>query len=178
MEKDPTSLQILSRVKEIKSFVGRMSDSIDIILIRKGNRYEIFRGLNFDQDGNIIGVDSIALDDPASPFVTNPERYIYAIERIEGMNNLKRSGDIVLVFKFDTYDQPANRFTSGVSCKSWHASLNPTDSYVPFIISYPGGNRYELERIVKRVCPDFKCRYNWKLTELVLEIIRSQYDTK
>ena len=47
------------------------------------------------------------------------------------MNHTDRSGDIVLIFRDNTNDMPENRYTSGVSCKSWHGSLNPSDSYVP-----------------------------------------------
>lgn len=89
-----------------------------------------------------------------------------------------RSGDIVLLMDFDT-DNSAQRFTTGVSCRSWHGSLNRSDSYVPFIISYPGGNRYEVENILKKanVCDtDYsKCKYNTKLPDIVKEIISEQY---
>ena len=104
---------------------------------------------------------------------------VQAWERIDGMNNLDRSGDIVLLFKNFTDDIPENRYTSGVSCKSWHGSLNPSDSYVPFIFAYPGGNKFEIDGILKKdtVCKEdySNCKGNWKLTDIVKGIIKEQY---
>jgi hypothetical protein len=72
-----------------------------------------------------------------------------------------------------------NRYTAGVACKSWHGSLNRSDSYVPFIFAYPGGNKTEIEAILKKdsACmSDYSnCKGNWKLVETVKEIINNQY---
>jgi len=95
------------------------------------------------------------------------------------MNNVKRSGDMVLIMKDNTSGNALDRYTTGVACKSWHGSLSRSDSYVPFIFAYPGGNKTEIETILKKdtVCrSDYSnCKGNWKLTETVKEIIKSQY---
>ncbi len=100
------------------------------------------------------------------------------------MNNENRSGDIVLIMK-DEVDIPEgetiedHRYSTGSACKSWHGSLNRSDSYVPFIFAYPGGNKFEIDGILKRdtVCKEdySNCKGNWKLTELIKEIIETQY---
>lgn len=77
--------------------------------------------------------------------------------------------------KDSTTGDAINRFTTGVACKSWHGSLNPSDSYVPFIISYPGGNKTELDPIIQKVCPNNICEGNWKAKDLITEIIKPQY---
>jgi hypothetical protein len=95
------------------------------------------------------------------------------------LNNINRSGDIILVFKDFTSDMPENRFTTGVACKSWHGSLNRSDSYVPFMFAYPGGNKTEIETLLKKdtLCSsDYSnCKGNWKLADTVKEIIKGQY---
>jgi hypothetical protein len=72
-----------------------------------------------------------------------------------------------------------HRYTTGVACKSWHGSLNASDSYVPFIVAYPGGNKTEIERILEKdtLCKQAYsgCKGNWKLTDIVEEIISEQY---
>jgi hypothetical protein len=113
-----------------------------------------------------------------------PTSYVDAINRIQNMNNLKRSGDIVLLMK-DNIDIPQresienHRYTTGAACKSWHGSLNRSDSYVPFIFAYPGGNKTEIENILKKnsVCSsDYSnCKGNWNLTDTVKAIIKEQY---
>jgi hypothetical protein len=98
------------------------------------------------------------------------------------MNHIKRSGDIVLIMK-DDVDIPqgesigTHRYTTGVACKSWHGSLNRSDSYVPMILSYPGGNTSEMETIIDTptVCPGLQCEGNWKATDIIKAIIKQQY---
>lgn len=76
-----------------------------------------------------------------------------------------------------------NRYTTGVACKSWHGSLNPSDSYVPMIVAYPGGTKTPLDTLLRKdtTCGDYdnaesnKCIGNWKLTDIVNEIISQQY---
>ena len=100
------------------------------------------------------------------------------MKRITGLNNPDRSGDLILIFKDFTNDIPGNRYTSGVACKSWHGSLNPTDSYVPLIVAYPGGNKYEIEPLINNVqnCSTTNgCDGNWRVTDIVLEAIKQQY---
>jgi hypothetical protein len=71
------------------------------------------------------------------------------------------------------------RYTTGSACKAWHGSLNRSDSYVPLIISYPGGNRYEIEKMTKKeaLCKEdySNCKGNWKVTDIVKEVITEQY---
>jgi len=149
---------------------------LDLILIRVGEEYWVFNGVIVDEEGNIVGANKTALNNYAG---FNSSKYVDAVNRIKGMNNDKRSGEIVLLFKFDTDSSVSDRYTSGVSCKSWHGSLNCSDSYVPFIVSYPGGNKYEIESILKsdEVCgSDYSlCKGNWKLPDVVKKIINMQY---
>jgi len=127
----------------------------------------VFDGLNND------GSPKCASTDPFTP-----SEYVNAWTRINGMNHPQRSGDIALLMKDDMNDIN-QRFTTGVSCKSWHGSLNRGDSYVPFIFAYPGGNKKEIGDITQKdtVCKtDYSnCKGNWKLTDVVKEIILEQY---
>ncbi|HDL20933.1 MAG TPA: hypothetical protein ENH30_06620 [Nitrospirae bacterium] len=93
------------------------------------------------------------------------------------MNNPDRSGDIILIFKDFTDDDAINRYTSGTACKSWHGSLNPSDSYVPLILAYPGGNKAEIESVMNNVaaCPNGQCEGNWNVTDIIEEIIKRQF---
>ena len=151
--------------KETK--IGRMKSSVDKILIRISDNYCVFDGLNAD------GSMNCAITDPFPQM-----EYPNAWERIKGVNHPKRSGDIILLMK-DDINNIDQRFTAGVSCKSWHGSLNRSDSYVPFIFAYPGGNQFEINRVLKRenICKeDYRnCRGNWKMAEIIKEIISEQY---
>jgi hypothetical protein len=68
------------------------------------------------------------------------------------------------------------------ACKSWHGSLNPSDSYVPFIISYPGGNKLEVDVIIKNAeaCGEnySNCIGNWKLKDVITEILKNIYPSE
>jgi hypothetical protein len=108
-------------------------------------------------------------------YTGNMSSYVNATTRINGMNNPTRSGDIILIMKDATTGSASERYTTGVACKSWHGSLNPTDSYVPFIVSYPGGNKFELDPIIQNVCTNGLCEGNWKAKDLITEIIKTQY---
>jgi hypothetical protein len=123
---------------------------------------------------NDDGSPKCALSDPF-----NASGDIDAWIRINGMNHKDRSGDIVLIMKDSTTGAAIDRYSTAYECKSWHGSLNPSDSYVPFIVSYPGGNKYEMENILKNdtVCnADYvNCRNNWKLPNIVRGIISEQY---
>ncbi len=148
--------------------------AIDAILIRDEGIYKIFNGVITDTDGNITGPDVQIID--ANTF--NSSRYVAAMKRIDWMNNIDRSGDIVLVMKDDTVGTAINRYTTGVACKSWHGSLSPSDSYVPFIVSYPGGNKDEIKPFIENVqgCNITQgCEGNWKVTDVIKEIIKTQY---
>jgi len=148
--------------------VGRLWKSIDEILIRmEDDNYYVFNGLDDNGEPVPLGIDILG------------NEYIEAELRITGMNNKDRSGDIVLIMKDKMSDSAIDRFTTGTACKSWHGSLNPSDSYVPLILAYPGGNKKEIEDILRKdtLCKtDYSdCRGNWKLTDIVKEIIREQY---
>jgi hypothetical protein len=147
--------------------VGRLKLSLDKILVRVSGNYCAFDGLN--EDGSIKCLSS-------DPF---PEsEYPNAWERINGLNHPKRSGDIILIM-MDKMNDISQRFTSGIACKSWHGGLNRSDSYVPFTFSYPGGNRLEIDTILKRedICKDeySNCTGNWKMTDIIKGIISQQY---
>ena len=148
--------------EKIKEHFSRLSSSIDIILVRNklDNEYEVYAG-----------------------DLSDSNKYVDAINRIKGMNNKNRSGDIVLIMK-DYVDIPQGesikdyRYTTGVSCKSWHGSLNRSDSYVPLIVTYPGGNKYELEPLIEDTegCSISQgCDGNWRVTDLIKTIIETQY---
>ncbi len=156
-----------------------MAYSIDAILIRKsvspGEKYCVYKGIKPDKS-------DIECDSLQSYFGNSG--YVSAVARINNMENEDRSGDIVLLMKDTTFGNTIDRYTTGVACKSWHGLLNLSDSYVPFILAYPGGNSFELNTIIDRqsvypteqsVCPSFQCEGNWKLTDIVKEIMKIQY---
>ncbi len=153
--------------------IGRLSNSIDEILVRDGGAYKVYTV------NKSTGIATIVL----KPLSSLSAQYVDAMNRIDNMNHGKRSGDIVLIMKDDAVPQGEtienHRYTTGVACKSWHGSLNPSDSYVPFIFAYPGGNKTEIENILKKdtVCSsDYSnCKGNWKLSDIVREIISEQY---
>jgi hypothetical protein len=103
------------------------------------------------------------------------------------MNNPDRSGDIVLVMKasIGTMTSPVTeRFTCGMSCRSWHGSLNRSDSYVPLILSYPGGSKADLNNILTGVegCSEgqdqehtWSCDFNYRLKNIIENAISLQY---
>lgn len=153
--------------QEMRERIQRLLNSIDVILVRDGGQYKVLKG--FDASGTPQYDTIESLTDP---------NYVEAKKRINGMNHEKRSGDIILIFKDFTNDIPENRYTSASACKSWHGSLNSSDSYVPFIVAYPSGNKSELEPFITKVCPDMKCEGNWKVTDLIKTIIETQYSNQ
>ena len=85
------------------------------------------------------------------------------------------SGDIIMVLRNKTGSALNDRFTSASNIPSWHGSLNRSDSYVPFIVSYPGGNIAEINPVISDVClSETECAGNWMVTPLVQELIRRQ----
>ncbi|MEE9912055.1 MAG: hypothetical protein K4571_10065, partial [Deltaproteobacteria bacterium] len=151
----------------IKERIPNLNLSIDKILIRINGNYQVFNGI-----GNTLGELTDALGDSGAD-------YVKAMLRIEGLNNLNRSGDIVLVMKDKTAGDVKQRYTIGVACKAWHGSLNPSDSYVPLIVAYPGGTKSTIETLLKRenTCnTDYGgCKGNWNLKGIVQELIKEQY---
>jgi predicted AlkP superfamily pyrophosphatase or phosphodiesterase len=157
-----------------KPTVGRLGKSIDQILIRlEDGKYYIFNGL--DENGNPISGDLSNL---------SGVDYVDGVNRINGLNHKNRFGDIVLIMKDEVYYPETesiadHRFTSGVACKAWHGSLNGSDSYVPLIVTYPGGNINEIDQILKQdsLCKtDYsECKGNWKTSNIVKELISNLY---
>jgi len=146
-----------------------LCSSIDKILVRKATGYEEVSNVYEDASGALI-IDTIPLSDQPG--------YVNLVNRVSKMNNLDRSGDIVLLMKDSTYaSKSEERYTTGVACKSWHGSLSPSDSYVPLIVSYPGGNLMEVQQTTNTVCSGTACSGNWALTGLVKDFARRQLNS-
>jgi hypothetical protein len=153
---------------ELKNKFPNLLLSIDKILKRVNGEYKVFKGL--DNLGNAIVGELTEMADVD---------YVKAIERIKGLNHPDRSGDIVLIMKDRMSDSVDNRYTTGTACKSWHGSLNPSDSYVPFIVAYPRGNKYEIEPFIYGIegCDIVQgCDGNWRVTDLIKTIVSKQYN--
>jgi len=82
---------------------------IDLILIRKsvnaGEDYCVYKGIKADKSD----IECVSLE---SYFRGKESRYVKAIERIGGMSNEKRSGDIILIMEDDSDTEVNNRFTT------------------------------------------------------------------
>ena len=146
--------------------VENLVSSLDKILYRDAGSYAVFSDVETDAAGDVI--DPILQGISASTF--DSAAYIKAAERIADLNNLDRSGDLVLLFNDKTTDAISKRYSSGAACKSWHGSLNPSDSYVPLIMSYPGGRSDSVQPYVEEFCPGLACDRNWKLTDIVKKL--------
>lgn len=118
-------------------------------------------------------------------FAPRGKMYVDAMKRIERLNHLDRAGDVVIVFRSLTDDFSSNRYSSSGNIPSWHGSLNRGDSYVPFVVSYPGGNAGVLREFTSapEVCgaataPDGAplCEDTLKLAPLVRRILCSQIE--
>lgn len=149
-----------------------LGSSIEVILIREkdGDAYSVVTSVSEDAGGNIV----VSKDTLAGYFKNKPS-YVDAITRLTGLNDFDRSGDIVLIMKDRIEDDPTDRYTTGVACKSWHGSMNPSDSYVPFILSYPSGNNAELNNITQEVCVTADCAGNWVLPEIIKNSVGRQF---
>jgi hypothetical protein len=151
-----------------ESISGRLKSSIDKIFIRRIDGYCVFDGLG--TDGKVLC---------SSTSSTDLENYVRAQERLGGLAEPLRGGDIILAMKDDMTDI-VGRFSTGVSCKAWHGSLNRSDSYVPLIYSYPGGNRHELEKVLKEegICGEdyLGCKWNWSVPKTIQRWISFQYE--
>lgn len=105
--------------------------------------------------------------------------YVAAADRIDGLRvtgkEVERSGDIVLLMNDNTTGAVSGRYTTGAACKSWHGSLNPSDSYVPMIISYPGGNSQLINERKNEVCSSDSCKENWALGKIIKTFIEPQF---
>jgi len=150
---------------------SRLLASIDKILIRMTGSYQIFNGVTASEDGNITGLNTPGM----LTELDGNQDFINASVRVAGMNHLKKSGDIVLMMKDTMTEDAINRYTTGSACKSWHGSLNKSDSYVPFVVAYPGGNKQELTGTLSSICPNNACVGNWVLSDLIKKILEPQY---
>jgi len=145
--------------EKVNEHFPKLSSSIDGILVRKSlnGEYEIYAGE-----------------------LSDSLKYVNAIKRIKDMNKGTRSGDIVLIMRNEIGDTN-QRYTTGSACKSWHGSLKPTDSYVPFIVAYPGGNNGELKPIINQTqgcSSDTGCDGNWRVPDLAKGIVEVQFREK
>jgi len=165
--------------KDIKRKFKNLLTSVDSILIRVDGKYKLYNGELLDANDNVIGPNAEAIIDTTFGLTT----HVNAFDRIKGMNHLKRSGDIVLIMK-DVVDIPEGetmqnyRYTTGVACKSWHGSLNRSDSYVPLIIAYPGGNINELKTLIDSTqgCnTNTGCDGNRRVTDIIMTIIHKEF---
>jgi hypothetical protein len=146
----------------------------DMILVRTNPNglYRIYNGLQPVNPGNDPQED-VSMELLPLSAVLNGSEYVQAIERIQAQNHEQRSGDIIVLMRMNE----APRFTTGVACRGWHASLNRSDSYVPFILSYPGGNANVVEQIRDEICASGDaCKQNWVLPEFVKKILKEQED--
>jgi len=153
--------------------IPRLASSVQTILVRltQNSEYVVYNGATYDAAGQLMLNNPISI----SAYFSDSMKYVDALNRVTGMNHPKRSGDIVLIMKDETTGDAVDRYTTGVACKSWHGSLNPSDSYVPFIVSYPGGNKSELDPLIQKACINGLCEGNWKAKDLISEIIKTQY---
>jgi hypothetical protein len=156
--------------KQINDYFPRLGTSVANILARwtRDGDYSIVSEISEDSAGNV----TFTIDTPAS---LGGLEYQKAYGRITGMNNKDRSGDIILLMKDSTLGDATDRYSTAYACKSWHGSLNASDSYVAFIVSYPGGNKSEIDPFLTTACPSNSCDGNWKLTDLIKEINNKQY---
>jgi DNA-binding beta-propeller fold protein YncE len=107
----------------------------------------------------------------------NRSTYVHAIDRIKKLDHRARAGDIILVFRSRTDDLATARYTSSSNIPSWHGSLNRSDSYVPFIVSYPGGNADPLKTVVSSslICSNVTtCDSTLRVAPLVEHILALQ----
>jgi hypothetical protein len=168
----------------------RLKHAVDFILLRLNGEYVVYNGLEYDAanpNPDEFHIRKFTLEEFLALPTSTPngrERYANAIERIREMNHPDRSGDIVLVMRNDTDEGPPERFTAGVPCRAWHGSLNRSDSYVPLVLSYPGGNRGVLEEWTGHVCndptqaggdPRRDCRRNKAIPELLKGLFEKEY---
>ena len=162
---------------ETKENMKRLLSSVDRILIRVDGEYRDFLGLQSDESGAVVGPLTATID--KSNFDSNA--YILASQRVAWMNNSARSGDIILIMKDAISGTEEVRYTTAYACKAWHGSLNRTDSYVPLIAAYPGGNKAEIAPLVDAT-PDCNsttgCIGNWTSSDLIKAIMKRQYEVQ
>jgi hypothetical protein len=145
--------------------LANLAKSVDFLLIKTTGGYKVR-----SHPGEMLDVADLS----GSVYVKAPLRVALLAQEADAAG--AGSGDIIIVFRDRTDDPKNERYVSGGNIESWHGSLNRSDSYVPFIPAYPGGNAGELAPTVAVVCgtTDGTCAGNWLLTPLVEELIHRQ----
>jgi hypothetical protein len=162
---------------ETRKQFNELLSAVDRILIRVNGVYKDFKGVEVDAIGNAIGPNAATIDE--SYFEAS--EYVSAFERIDKMNHLKRSGDIVLIMKDSATGADSKRYTTSYACKAWHGSLNRSDSYVPLIVAYPSGNKAEIIPFIDSTqgCNSMTgCDGNWRVTDLIKVTLKKQFGTQ
>ena len=160
--------------KMIEDHFPNLGSSIEAILIRSNlnAQYEIVQEVTEDAQGK-----ALVISGPIGTYLSNHPEYVEAVDRVTRMNNSNRSGDIILIMKTRRGDI-SQRYTTGSACKAWHGSLAHSDSYVPLIMAYPGGNKYELEPLIDNTdgCATGEgCDGNWRVHDLIKTSVERQY---
>ncbi len=159
---------------------AELKDSVDAILVRKSSgNYEVFKKLAPSTDPEVVQLETAPLS------ILSAADFVYATERINEMNNLDRSGDLVLILSNRTDQAAVQRYSSGVPCNGWHAGLNRADSYVPLIVSNPGGNHDVVDLVLDTACGNVRtctgtaathrCDRSSSLPDIVKTLLESEY---
>jgi hypothetical protein len=160
--------------KMIEDHFPNLGSSIEAILLRSdlNEQYEVVEEVREDAQGK-----ASVTTGPIGTYLSNHPEYVDAVDRVTRMNNEDRSGDIILIMKSRRGDI-SQRYSTGYGCKAWHGSLTYSDSYVPLIMAYPGGNKYELEPLIDNTegcSSDEGCDGNWRVRDLIETSIERQY---
>ena len=169
-------------IEKLQTLAGTMHDSIDFILYRDSGQYRVFDGL----DPTTGAVQSASLESLVS---AAGDRFVFPLERIRNMNDPSRSGDVVVHFRFDSDAMASERFTAGVSCRAWHGGLGRADSFVPLIVSAPGGsgdgflNWWTYGHGQERICAtgqnsNLDCHGNWLAADMAHTLLTDLYGRK
>jgi hypothetical protein len=170
-------------------------DAIDVVLVRKGGDYVVRKPFPAPEvwppEGTTMplpsapecagktvppsSVEEFTLEQWFGNLLgTHPD----AINRIRAMNHPERAGDIIIILKFRTDDLRQDRYSSGGNLPSWHGSLNRSDSYVPFIVSYPGGSKETVTPFVESQCGSAThCDSTLRVSPLIKDIISAQLES-
>jgi hypothetical protein len=194
---DAALFELEPGVKPLQTLI----DAVDFVLVRKGDTYVVRKAVpdgspsnsppaaapEVPQCGGAVAVPTEVREFSLSEFdqVFNQGlsfegrgHYVDLARRVEDLNHQQRAGDVIIVFKFRTDDLRESRYSSGGNLPSWHGSLNRSDSYVPFIVSYPGGNAEQMKQFVEPVCGPgaTHCESTLKVAPLIKGIIGGQME--
>jgi hypothetical protein len=171
----------------------KLIDGIDFVLVRKGSDYVVRKPFPAPDvwpppeappppppsrpecAGKTVPLSSVeefTLEEWAAAW---PTEYVDLADRVRAMNHAQRAGDIVVVFRSRTDEPRESRYISSGNLPSWHGSLNRSDSYVPFMVSYPGGNADQVKEFVEPVCGSTThCESTLKVAPLIKTIVSRQ----